>query len=335
MLAACGGSPAPVVDTAPSTPLGGPAILVANKAEDTVSMHALPDGEELARVPTGDGPHEIAVAPDGRTAVVSNYGEQVPGHTLTVIDLETRTVKATLELGDHRRPHGIAYLPDGRRVVVTVEMSQAVLIVDVEAGTVVRAIRTDQEGSHMLALAPGGARAYVASIGSGTLQSVDLLAMTAGEPVAVAPATEAIAVAPDGGEVWTSSLKDNVIVVLDADLVEKARIPAAGAPIRITPTPDGTAMLVTNVQGSVVQVVDTAGHAVTPIAMAPQPGIGPTAAPLGTAVATDARTAYVSLIAEDRVAVIDLATRALTGHVPTGRGPDGLAYVAAMPAPSP
>ena len=49
-------------------------LLVANKSEASVSLHRLPDGKELARLPTGEGPHEVAVSPDGRFAVVTDYG---------------------------------------------------------------------------------------------------------------------------------------------------------------------------------------------------------------------------------------------------------------------
>ena len=40
----------------------------------------------VATVPTGDAPHEVAVAPDGRRAVGTNYGtRETPGSNLTVI----------------------------------------------------------------------------------------------------------------------------------------------------------------------------------------------------------------------------------------------------------
>src|SRR5690606_3576010 len=49
--------------------LAGPAaaetLLVGNKGEDTLSVIALDSGAELARLPTGKMPHEIAISPDG------------------------------------------------------------------------------------------------------------------------------------------------------------------------------------------------------------------------------------------------------------------------------
>jgi DNA-binding beta-propeller fold protein YncE len=47
---------------------------------------------------------------------------------------------------------------------------------------------------------------------------------------------------------------------------------------------------------------------------------------VGATVANDSTTAYVALVAENRVAVVDLASSAITGYLPVGQGPDGLAY---------
>jgi DNA-binding beta-propeller fold protein YncE len=68
-------------------------------------------GATLASLPTGPFPHEVAVSPDGRLAVVADYGAQEPGRTLTVLDLAARRVARTVDLGAYRRPHGIVWLP--------------------------------------------------------------------------------------------------------------------------------------------------------------------------------------------------------------------------------
>src|SRR6185295_15169127 len=49
-------------------------LVVANKDDATVSLLDLASGRIAATVPTGDGPHEVAISPDGRQAVVSNTG---------------------------------------------------------------------------------------------------------------------------------------------------------------------------------------------------------------------------------------------------------------------
>lgn len=323
-------APAHAPTSAPAVPTTQPVLLVANKAEATVSVLELPGGRILATLPTAVGPHEIAVSPDGRRAAVTGYGiKGEPGRSLTVIDLPSLSVARTIDLGDYRRPHGAAFLPDGRRVIVTAEANAAVVIVDVEAGAVERGIATSQQGTHLVALAPGGTRAYTANIGSGTVTAIDLVAMTASEPRPAIEACEAIAVTPDGKQVWTAGLDRDRIVVLDATtLAVIGDLAAAGRPIRITPTPDGRSMLVSNVTGSALQLVDVATRTATTIPVPPRSG--PSAVPIGTVISPDGKTAYVALGAEDRVAVVDLATRTITGHLAAGRGPDGLGYSTAF-----
>jgi DNA-binding beta-propeller fold protein YncE len=63
-------------------------LLVVNKSGASVSLHDLPDGRELLRLSTGEAPHEVAVSPDGTTAVVTNYGtRKSAGRSSTVADI--------------------------------------------------------------------------------------------------------------------------------------------------------------------------------------------------------------------------------------------------------
>jgi YVTN family beta-propeller protein len=65
---------------------GPGTLLVLNKAANTVSLIDLAKKKSVATIRTGEEPHEVAVSPDGKTAVVCNYGSSpTPGNTLTVI----------------------------------------------------------------------------------------------------------------------------------------------------------------------------------------------------------------------------------------------------------
>ena len=50
-----------------------PRLLVLNKTEATFVIVDAVSGKVLARIPTGDGPHELAVSDDGKYAFASNY----------------------------------------------------------------------------------------------------------------------------------------------------------------------------------------------------------------------------------------------------------------------
>ncbi|MDQ3175691.1 MAG: hypothetical protein M3Q91_18600 [Acidobacteriota bacterium] len=144
-------------------------LLVLNKSDNTVSLIDLASKKAVATIPTGVGPHEVAVSPDGKIAVIANYGtRQQSGSTLTVIDVPGKNPLKTIELGEYRRPHGITWLRD-REVAVTAEGSKALLIVDVNTGKVLSAVPTDQNVSHMVVVSPKHHRAFVANIGSGSV----------------------------------------------------------------------------------------------------------------------------------------------------------------------
>ncbi len=94
-------------------------LLVGNKSDNTVWRLDLADGRRLGDIASGQGPHEIAVSPDGRIAIVTNYGHGRPGDSLTVIDTAGGRATTTVDLGMHTRPHGARFLPDGDLLVTT------------------------------------------------------------------------------------------------------------------------------------------------------------------------------------------------------------------------
>lgn len=74
------------------------------------------DGWKVVRhFPTGAGPYNLDVTPDGRRVVVSYKGAQATG----IIDLETGDVRSVPNT--RRLPHGVAISPDSRYAFISVE----------------------------------------------------------------------------------------------------------------------------------------------------------------------------------------------------------------------
>jgi len=319
-------------------------VVVLNKAEASVSLLDAGSGRELAKIQVGSGPHEVAISPDGTTAVVTNYGQRRPGNTLTVIDLVAMRARATINLGDYHRPHGIQYFPDGKRVAVTAEVEQAVIVVDIEKAVVETAVNTEQEISHMLVLSPDASRIYVTSIGSGTLTAVDVAAGTVIGTVATGAGAEGLDISPDGSEVWVGNRADDTLSIVDTEtLAIRATVPCPGFPIRVKFTTDGKHVLVSNARAAVVAVFDVAGRVeIKRIAMASKAvantddrlfgdrlGRGPV--PVGILVEPSGRYAFVANTNADVVTVLDLANWKVFGRVTAGKEPDGLGYTGKQP----
>jgi YVTN family beta-propeller protein len=312
------------------------ALIVLNKSDATAMVIDADARGALHTVPTGVGPHEVAVSPDGALAIVANYGAREPGRTLTVIDAARGEVERTIDLGEHTRPHGILFEDEGR-VLVTTEGSRSLLRVDVVAGRVADVFRTDQEVSHMVALAPDRRRAFVANIGSGTVTAIDLASGRVAKQIACGAGTEAIDVTPDGREVWAGNRAADTLSVIDARSLDVvATLSCAKFPIRIKFTPDGRHALVSCAQSGDVAVFDVAERReVRRIAMGISAAenasgrlldFGESPVPIGILIRPDGERAYVANTNADIVTEIDLSTWSIVARVATGREPDGLAW---------
>lgn len=314
-------------------------LVVANKAEATVSLVDLASGEVRATLPTGEGPHEVAVSGDGRLALISNYGtRQAPGSTLTLIDVAAARVVRTIDLGEYRRPHGLVWLPDGQRAVVTAEANKALLVIDAIGGTVLFSLSTSQEISHMVALTPDGRRAFVANIGSGSLTAVDLEKRHVIASVPTGAGAEGVAVTPDGGQVWVTNRAADTVTVLDASSLEVlATLPAPSFPIRAVATPDGAHVLVTAARSGDIKVFDAASRRLAravmlEVAASETAGrlfgdaFGSSSVPIGIVVTPDGRRAYVAHANADVISVVDLATWQRVGSLRAGKEPDGMGF---------
>jgi YVTN family beta-propeller protein len=312
-------------------------LVVVNKSDDAVSILDAKTGAKRATVRVGRGPHEVEVLSDGKTAAVSNYGRPgEPGRTLTLVDLDRGAVLGTIDLGEETRPHGLEALADGR-LLVTAESSQELLIVDPRARKVVARIPTQRHVSHMVVASADGSRAFVASIGSGTVSVADLRSAKFVGDLETGAGAEGIDRTPDGREVWVTNREADTVAVVDAKrLGVLATIPAAKFPIRVKITPDGRHALVSCAQSGDVAVFDVASRrqvkrirldreAVPEIqkrSFANQFGRSP--APVGLLIAPDGKRAWVASTNADVISVIDLDKLEVVGQLTAGKEPDGL-----------
>jgi DNA-binding beta-propeller fold protein YncE len=298
-------------------------LIVTNKSPNTATIIDVASGRALATLPTGQGPHEVAITRDGGTAVVTDYGAREGGRTLTVIDVPALRIARTIDLGEHRRPHGIWFLAGDSLVAVTSEASGHVVIVHVASGAIRRAVPTTQSGSHMVGVTADAARGYTGNIGSNTISELNLRTGEFVRTVSVPEQPEAINVTPDGKEVWVGSNATGKVSVVDpATGTVTTAAEGFGWPYRVLFTPDNVMVLMPDLRREELRFLDRASR--RELSRLTLTGGGPQ----GITVTPDGRWALLSLSRQGRVAVIDLRTRQVAGHIPAGDTPDGVVYTA-------
>jgi YVTN family beta-propeller protein len=149
----------------------GGHLLVLNKSENTLAIIDPTTFKVLARVPTGESPHELTASADGRLAFVCNYGTvERPGNTISVIDVRSGKEIRRVQLGALLRPHGI--IESKGKVYFTSEGSSAVARYDPTSERIDWVMGTGQGGSHMVVVASLSGTIYTANRESNTISAI-------------------------------------------------------------------------------------------------------------------------------------------------------------------
>lgn len=318
----------------------GPELLVGNKSAGTVWRLSLEDGRKLGEFATGTGPHEIAVAPDGRIALVANYGDaDTAGNSLSVLDLRGDAPTRTLDLGRHGRPHGLRFLPGGRQALATTEASGHLLCIDVDSGRILAEIPLGEGRGHMVAIDAAGGSAYVSKIDRGTISRIDLASGAKTAEIAAGAGAEGIAVRPGSDEVWVSNREAGTVSIHDAaTLALRQRLPSPGFPIRVAFTADGRHALVSNARAATLSVFDARRKRAVATVALQRHGVdyrdtmlGRAALPIGVVADPGGARVYVAISGGDEIAVIEAKRWKTVAHWRAGREPDALAVAPAAP----
>lgn len=319
VLIAFGGDRPPAAAAA-ETP--SPALLVLNKADKQLAIIDPASGKVVARVGVGDGPHEVAVSGDAHYAYVANYGEQTPGHTLSIVDLPAQALLQTVNLETLGRPHGLAFVKD--KLYLTAEMNRLIARYDPVANKLDWFFGTGQALTHMLVANADATLIFTANIGSNTVSALERAEAPAGwseTQIPVGKGPEGIDWSPDGQEVWTATGGDGCVSIINVASKKVTNTFSVGAKRtnRLKFTPDGRLVLLSDRDGDELIVLDRATRTVrTRLKMGRYPE--------GILITPDGARAYVAQEGANDIAIIDLKTLSITGHISPGSGPDGMAW---------
>ncbi len=315
----------------------GPALLVVTKQSHVLSIVDAETLKVRAQVPIGEDPHEVVVAPDGRTAIVSDFGEGTL-HVLSVVDLLHALALPPIDIAPLQGAHGLWV--HGTDVWFTAVGSEAVATLDVGSRRVTSVLGTGQENTHILWVSRDGAEVLASNAGSATM-SLFRRTMVAPNVVPGAPQppasythaewkqtilpagekAEGFAVSPDEREAWVGNA-DGTISVLDlaaGKVTGRFDAGTTGAN-RLRWTPDGARVLITTHTGKDLVVMDAHTRAV--IKRVPIEERGASAIQLSP----DGRRAFVACPRDHFVAVVDLRKLERVATIDAGREPDGMTW---------
>jgi YVTN family beta-propeller protein len=332
---------------AQSTPSS--ALLVLSKQDHTLAIVDPMTLKPVARIPVGDDPHEVIASTDGKTAYVSNYGFG-SFHTLAVIDLVGQQRTGFIDLGALRGPHGLDFAQG--KVWFTAEAAKAIGSYDPATDKIDWIMGTGQDRTHMIYVYPDAKRILTSNVNAAT---VTIMEKTEGRPggpppgmpppgagpgngppqgpppgppggdwqltvIRVGSRSEGFDVSPDGKEAWVANAGDGTVSVIDIAskrVVATLNANARGAN-RLKFTPDGKLVFLS---ADVLVVLDAATRKeVKRIASVHASG--------GIQMQPDGSRAYLACGREGDVAVVNLKTLEVVGHIDAGGGPDGLAWAA-------
>jgi len=308
-------------------------LLALSKGDHVLAIIDPVSLKVIATVPVGSDPHEVAASADGKTAYVTIYGGGSL-HELNVIDLVAQKTLPTIDTRPMMGPHGITFV-DGK-VWFTAEGTKTVGRYDPATNQFDWVMGTGQNRTHMIYVVPGGKRVYTTNVASGTVSILqDSLIVSRPFPngftppphhdwvqtlIPVSTGSEGFDVSPDGKELWTAASDDGTIAVIDLvanKLSTTIDAKAIGAN-RLKFTPDGRRVLVSSLRTGDIFVFDAASHQ-----LIKKLSTGKGAA--GILMDDDGSRAFIGCTGDNYVAVIDLKTLTVSGHIDI-KGADGLAW---------
>jgi YVTN family beta-propeller protein len=182
-------------------------------------------------IPVGSVPKYVAVTPDGRYVLVTNWCT----YDLSVIDAAEGREVQRLPMG--RYPRGIAVSPDSRTAYVAIMGGTEVVTVDLTSFALGRFTGIGGGPRHLV-ISPDGATLYVTLNRDGRIAEVDAGTGSVLATVATGSAPRSMDIATDGQSLYVVNYGSSTVSkVTTSDMVEVQEVATGDRPIGITYDP--------------------------------------------------------------------------------------------------
>lgn len=230
-------------------------VLIVSKGENKLVVLDYKTLGIVAKIPLGEGPHDVVTSDGGGHAYVSVPMASDEGHEIDVINLQTLQPEKILDTRPLYIPHGLACL--NGKLWFTAPGSKAVARYDLGRDAVDTMFGTGQDFAQLIQLRPDGRAFYTTDSASGSLSIFEQKEATSAGPrqewrqtlVHVGAGAAGFDVLPDDKELWIAR-RDGHIIVVDLDKKEvkadiNTQVPGL-QPLKVTP--DGRMVCVASVK---------------------------------------------------------------------------------------
>lgn len=209
----------------------------------------------VAKVPVGMHPAHVVVAGDGRTAYITNGGD----NTVSVVDTEAQRVVASIPVG--ASPHGIRISPDGKQAWVANLKGGTVSVIDTESRKQLAQIAVGQ-GPAQVGFTPDGRFAFVSLSKENRVVVIDPVSRKLIRKVTVGTVPIQLFATPDSRFVLvanqgTQSMPGTTVSVIDVARLKVVSTIKTGAGAHgVVVDREGRRAFVTNTYANTVSVID-------------------------------------------------------------------------------
>jgi YVTN family beta-propeller protein len=306
-------SPSPPTSPPPSSP---PSSTQPYKSDPHPKVIGQP-------IQVGENPEDVVVAPDGKSAYVTNEGK----NTVSVINVQKQAVVKTITIPGPLHPQFVAFTPrSGRYAYVSLKSDDksrkgAVAIIDTTTYTVLPFIPVGR-APYALNFTPDGAKLYVPDHDDSTITVIDTSTNTVIHHIRIAPDPHCIVFSKLQPRAYIANHATNRVTVMDTttDKVVHTILNVGTAPHSLALSPNEKEIYVANFGGSNVSIINVATNAVVksvPVGYKPQ----------AVAFAPDGNHAYVANSGGVTVTVIDTRSRTRTDTVTVGNSPTSVSFL--------
>lgn len=221
------------------------------RTPSVIEIYDMKNYKKVREIPVGIRPKVLAVSPDGKRVLVSNWSS----NTVSLMDAKKMKKIADIPVG--LSPRGICFIDNDTAYVANMR-GDSLSVVDLASKKETRKIISGiGHGPRHLLLSPDHSKIYLSANQANAFQILDIATENIETTLPVGELPRTFALSPDGRFAFIVNYGSDSFSVID--LVKKKeilKVPTGKKPVGLAVSPDGKTCWITNYKGHSVQVFE-------------------------------------------------------------------------------